>query len=305
MEMSPSIKIMRPLNLALLMISMSGLILLGNSIDEIEPEKIQHHFWISVLLLFTICSVTAGGYVINDFYDQETDKINKPEKCYVGINISNKSALIQYFLLVLINLFLSSWLVWITEKIWLLWIVAMGNVLLFIYSKYLKKSFLLGNFIVANLTALPYFLVAYIFDFFHEDVKIILVLFTLANSSILLNFIREIAKDWEDAPGDRQIGADTFVIRKGVFHTKNLLIEMLRLSVICHLVLVIIWSRFIDLQLLIKVLWPFGLVIAMHAPIIKGLKNNIWSARNVSDRLKILMLAGVFWVFYLYFYHSS
>lgn len=303
--MPPSIKIMRPLNLALLMISMSGFILLGMSINEIEPEKVQLNFYISVLLLFTICSVTAGGYVINDFYDQETDKINKPEKCYVGKNISKKNAIIQYFLIVLISLLLSFWLVSITEKIWLLWFVILGNLLLFIYSKYLKKSFLFGNFVVANLTALPYFLVAYIFDFFQEDIKIILVLFTLANSSILLNFIREIAKDWEDEQGDRRIGANTFVIRKGVSQTKNLLVEMLRLSVICHLVLVIIWSRFMDLQRLIQVLWPFVLVIAMHAPIIKGLKNNVWSARKVSHRLKTLMLAGVLWVFYLYVYHSS
>ena len=39
-----------------------------------------------------------GGYLINDIYDIESDKINKPGKVYISTIISIKSGLFLYFL---------------------------------------------------------------------------------------------------------------------------------------------------------------------------------------------------------------
>ena len=39
-----------------------------------------------------------GGYLINDIYDIESDKINKPDKVYITTIISIKNGQFLYFL---------------------------------------------------------------------------------------------------------------------------------------------------------------------------------------------------------------
>ena len=57
-----------------------------------------------ILLVISILYITAGGYVINDVFDIEADKINKPSKVYIGLSISKKKALVSYFMLTIIGL---------------------------------------------------------------------------------------------------------------------------------------------------------------------------------------------------------
>ena len=57
-----------------------------------------NHFDFSVLVLATIC-IAAAGYIINDVYDIEADKINKPSKVFVSNAISIKKAMSLYYVL--------------------------------------------------------------------------------------------------------------------------------------------------------------------------------------------------------------
>src|SRR5580692_6727007 len=43
--------------------------------------------------------VAAGGYIINDYYDVEIDKVNKPGKGVIGDSVSKSSALTSYWVL--------------------------------------------------------------------------------------------------------------------------------------------------------------------------------------------------------------
>ena len=56
--------------------------------------------------VFTTISITAAGYIINDIYDVETDKINKNGKLIIGEIIKAKTAIICYFFLNTLSLFL-------------------------------------------------------------------------------------------------------------------------------------------------------------------------------------------------------
>ena len=49
-----------------------------------------------LIVLATVLSV-AAGYIINAFFDQEKDLINRPQKTLLEQNISERSKLIGYF----------------------------------------------------------------------------------------------------------------------------------------------------------------------------------------------------------------
>ena len=53
--------------------------------------------WQFALLVLATVFIAAGGYIINDISDQETDNINKPERVLVGKSISESMAYNLYF----------------------------------------------------------------------------------------------------------------------------------------------------------------------------------------------------------------
>ena len=85
------------------------------SIFIFSPEKSLKYVLLDLDLYFivlsTIC-VVAAGYIINNFYDSESDKINRPLKSKIDSIVSQKIKLRIYFLLNFIGVcfgFLVSW----------------------------------------------------------------------------------------------------------------------------------------------------------------------------------------------------
>ena len=93
--------------------------------------------------------VTAAGNVINDILDIETDRVNRPQRPIPSGYISIEAAYILYFSLVVISVLLAMGISFPA-----LILVVFANLLLFLYSKYLKKIPLIGNLTVASLTGL-------------------------------------------------------------------------------------------------------------------------------------------------------
>ena len=88
-ELIGYLKISRPFNsfLAGLATFIGILIAIGfNSIPEYYLE-------IVLAMLVTSC-IAAGGYVINDYFDYEIDKINQPHRALPSGQITNKEAYI-------------------------------------------------------------------------------------------------------------------------------------------------------------------------------------------------------------------
>ena len=54
-----------------------------------------------ILIFSTVCSI-ASGYIINNFYDEEKDLINRPQKSILDRMVSQKTKLSLYFV---INIF--------------------------------------------------------------------------------------------------------------------------------------------------------------------------------------------------------
>ncbi len=290
--MFAALKILRPVNLLFLAFALFGLLWFTSRYAEWNQP-----FWIGILFIYIFCSTMASGYVINDLFDVETDKINKPEKLIVGKILSIRQTEWMYLLLLMDGLFFSVLFFWFTDKSLFLPIIFSIQISLFLYAKFLKKSLLLGNLLVALLTASPYLVFSYVFDLqgvFHSF-AIYLALF-----AFLLNLKREITKDWEDISGDKAIRAHTFPIRFGEKSTKILLGILTILSLFIHIAVILQpLSQQHQLLYCVKIALPVVVVALMHLALLILLISNNASPKKISSFIKIMMLVGVLWPYYL------
>ena len=179
------------------------------------------------LFVFTTISITAAGYIINDIYDVETDRINKKSKLIIGVHFQAKTAIIWYSLLNTIALFSGIYLAILIGKPLYSLVFVYCIFFLWRYSKSMKKAFLIGNIHVAILTALVLINTA-LFDIIpnihfpgNESGGMILkIILVYALFSFLLTLIREFVKDIEDKEGDSAINSHTLAIVLGIRKTK-------------------------------------------------------------------------------------
>ncbi len=165
-----------------------------------------------VLLVFSTVLIAAGGYIINDFYDRKIDEINKPHKILIGNIFTPNFALYFYagfnIIAVISGFFISSY-------IGLIEIFCVLN--LYLYARYFKKIALLGNVLVAFLSALVVLIVNVLY-LQHFPLVYIFGIF-----AFFISLIRELIKDIEDIEGDRTGGCRTFPILYGILNTKRLI----------------------------------------------------------------------------------
>jgi len=192
------------------------------SIFIFAPEKSLKNILLDLHLYFivlaTIC-VVAAGYIINNFYDSESDKINRPLKSKIDAIVSQKIKLRIYFLLNFIGVcfgFLVSWraAIFFSAYIFLIWF----------YSHKLKKYPLPGLFSAAILALLPFFAVFVYYKNFSE------IIFTHAAFLFFLLLIRELIKDLERIQGDFVQNYQTIVVKYGEYFTKILISVLIVLT---------------------------------------------------------------------------
>ena len=142
-----------------------------------------------LLTLLVVGCFIASSNIINDLFDQKTDKINKRKK------IHSEQIIYVYISLILLLVIgiLASLQLNVNSQIISLLIVLP---LILLYTPIFKGIPFLGNFIVSLLVALV-FVYAEVSIF--EDIKISILPFFL---SLFLMLIREIIKDIEDIKGD-------------------------------------------------------------------------------------------------------
>ncbi|MBI9042385.1 geranylgeranylglycerol-phosphate geranylgeranyltransferase [Lutibacter sp.] len=180
-----------------------------------SPEKSLRHVLLDIDLYFivlaTMC-VIASGYIINNFYDSEADKINKPIKSKIDNIVSQKIKLRMYFLLNFLGVcfgFLVSWraALFFSVYIFLIWF----------YSHKLKKYPLTGLFSAAILAILPFFAVFVYYKNFSE------IIFTHAAFLFFILLIRELIKDLEKIKGDFTQNYQTIPVKYGEKFAKILI----------------------------------------------------------------------------------
>ena len=275
-----------------------------------------------LFLVFATVLLTAAGYVINDYFDTKTDLVNRPESVVVGKFIKRRSAMALHILL---NTFAIGFGFFISYRIgiWKLgFIYVIISALLWFYSSDYKKRFLVGNIIVAFLTALvPLITVLYEIpplNAYYSEALVLLkqnfmdltfVVFGFSIFAFITTLTREIIKDAEDIEGDKEFGRRTVPVVLGLKKTKWI-INFLNFSTVATIILVLIRYlscresvRGICLQLdyvsiiyiIIFILFPyFFLIYKTYAA------ESVKQWRFISNLAKIIMLFGIIYSFAFY-----
>ena len=281
-------------------ISKIGVILIKGSGEEI-PMSLQFPWYDFVLLVAATVFITAGGYVINDYFDIKTDLINKG-KVIVGTKIPRRKAMMWHSVFNIAGVAAGFYISYKAGYIWLgsLFLVVSG--LLYFYSASYKRQFLIGNIIVALLTAtVPMLVVFYEWPALYKyytlnAIRLPHINFIMywvggfALFAFLTNLIREIIKDIEDFEGDIAYGRNTVPVILGVLSTKIVSIFLISVTI---LLLFLTWHYFVNdtitfIYLTAVVVLP--LIYAIYMLIISKEKKQLHSASRI---MKIVMLTGV------------
>jgi 4-hydroxybenzoate polyprenyltransferase len=186
-------------------------------------------FWILVL---SVVLIAAGGYAINDYFDIRTDEINRPHRVILNKIVKRRSAIVAHFGLSLCGLLLAVYLAFKVHYLRMLVYHGLAIFLLWTYSTHFKKNWLIGNIIIALLSAAVLTLpLVYAFGFYNINLNNFSVsqywivskpILLYALFAFLISFSRELVKDLEDVKGDQMDGANTFPIYAGVMPSKML-----------------------------------------------------------------------------------
>jgi len=177
------------------------------------------------LLTFSSVLIAAAGYIINDYFDLNIDRVNKPDKLVVEKIIKRRWTIIWHWILSSIGVLLGFYVSWKLRNP----VVGLGNlgcvVLLWFYSTTFKRKLLIGNVIISLLTAWV-ILVLFVCEFRvtgSGDVEVRNMLSRLFKYAIvyggfafIISLVREVVKDIEDIEGDMRYGCRTMPILWGV-----------------------------------------------------------------------------------------
>lgn len=184
-------RLARPVNLLLITAtSLSALLLIWEEVKSFSPPWLQ---W--GLMLMSTLFIAAGGYWLNDLYDQSIDRINRPTRALWVARAGQR---------LLLTATIIAWLMGLTFALLLplrIFLLHLGAILMLAwYARFGKRTGLPGNVVIAALTGLvPW------------EVLLLTGQTTYAASwmvplAIGFNFVRELVKDAEDLPGDRTYG---------------------------------------------------------------------------------------------------
>ncbi|MFN3916220.1 MAG: UbiA family prenyltransferase [Flavobacteriales bacterium] len=177
-----------------------------------------------VITLLSTVFIMLGGYIHNDALDVESDLKNKPERVYISIYNFRKYKVVAFGLTTVgIGVCLFFFLI---EKFPFQLVAAqlLFALLIYSYNEFLKSIPLLGNFIIALLSAWAFILPILFFKEVLDvnNIKEVFIkslnLFTFALFSGLTMFTRELIKDEQDFEGDRIAGYKSFaqVVPNGI-----------------------------------------------------------------------------------------
>ena len=248
-------------------------------------------YWQYALLIAATVLIAAGGYVINDIFDQETDLENHSKKTIIGNSITESKAYIIYASLTITGVLCGFVLANSVDKSNFAVIFVLIATLLYFYASTLKQIAVVGNIIVATLLAFSVIIIGIFdivpntFDFNQKQMMLAFaILFDYAKFAFIVNLVREIIKDIEDIKGDTLQEMKTLPILIGASKTSKIAFVLLLVPVLY--LFYYVKSNLFDNNLLYAVFYMIALVIApMIICLIK-----IWNAEEKSDYSQISKL---------------
>ncbi len=252
-----------------------------------------------VCLSLSSVLIAAAGYIINDYFDLNIDRVNKPDGLIIEKVIKRRSAILWHWFLSGIGVLLG---VYVSIKLGNP-IIGAANllcvILLWFYSTIFKRKLLIGNIVISLLTAwvilvmfvceLRFFMTGWYHAGLNRIFKYAIV---YGGFAFIISLIREVVKDIEDMEGDERYGCRTMPIVWGVnvakvFTATWLVVLISALAVIqfyflprAQWIMIAYGILFIDLPLL----WILRRLYSAQSPA---------DYHRLSGVIKGVMLAGI------------
>ncbi|MDO9254973.1 MAG: UbiA family prenyltransferase [Bacteroidales bacterium] len=250
-----------------------------------------------LLMITATILIAAAGYISNDYFDVITDEVNKPDKKYIGLQVTPGTALSTSLIFSFFALVTGIWLALLMQNLFPALLLLIALAVAWWYALSLKKSLLWGNIAVACMSA-GTIAMAWIIENQCSQVtdipfRIITDIITaISIFAFLLSMMREIVKDIEDMEGDSLINCRSLPIVKGIPFTKSILLVF---TLTTLLFLIITQIYLVEFSRLIAATW---LLICVEIPLIYFIKS-ITSAKvkadyhKLSTLLKWIMIGGI------------
>ncbi|MEI6766125.1 MAG: geranylgeranylglycerol-phosphate geranylgeranyltransferase [Bacteroidota bacterium] len=302
--MNSYLKIVRPLNLLIIAVSMFMVrhYLIAPFLKAAH-SPLQMGNIAFILLVISIVLLAAGGYIINDYYDAEIDKINRPDDVIVGRSIPMRTASNMHLALSAVAVLIGFYCGWSVGSFKLGFVQFIIAMVLYYYALKYKRMLITGNLVVALITSSAIVLV-WLFEFFaikNNGIvfgnmignfgNINIFVFGMTLFAFLICFIREVVKDMEDIAGDEACGCHSIPVVYGISKSKKILVVMvgvLMLFTVFVQVLLFRWHYNIASSY-------FFLIHALNIYLLLKLRNaqSQTDFHFMSTVMKIIMLAGL------------
>lgn len=257
----------------------------------------------SLLVLSTIL-IAAAGYIINDYFDVKTDKINKPDKLYIDHGVKRRVAIFLHTQFNLVGFMLGAYVAYKAGNIYLSVLPFLSITALWFYSTHFKRQVLVGNLVVAILSSLIPLQVLLFEKPLIENIENLTFLYTtvicFSVFAFLLTMAREIIKDLEDFKGDFETGCKTMPVVWGIRAAKAITVGILSNTL---LLLVFICFKLVQKEFLFLAAYLF---ITVFLPCIYFVWK-LYRAREKEDYhflsmlAKVIMITGVLSTVVVYF----
>jgi len=253
------------------------------------------------LLIASTLLIAAAGYIINDYFDVKTDRINKPEKLYIDNGVKRRLAIVIHTVFNVLGFALGAYVAHKANNIFLCAIQFVSITALWFYSTHLKKQVLNGNILVAALSALVPLLVLF-FEMpllehkFLESIKSFSFLYlsvcSFALFAFLLSLVREIIKDIEDLKGDYETGCRTMPIVWGVKAAKAIVAGLISNILLLQLFIFYkLYKQHFSILLIYLFVFVFVPLVLLIWKLYKSQQKQEY--HNLSIWVKYIMLTGV------------
>ncbi len=269
-------------------------------------------FYFLILVLSTVF-IAAAGYIINDYFDTRTDRLNKPSRVVIDREIPRRIAILLHAILNIVGVGLGIFLSFYIRVpgLALIFLIAAG--LLWFYSTNYKRQFLIGNLMVAFLTAaVPLLVVLFEIPLLNREYGQIMIshhasfnyifnwIAGFSFFALLTTLIREIIKDSEDFEGDSAYGMNTLPIQIGIRNTKLILVLLIfiMIATLTWIILTYIFFSGPELDYLSAGYFLFLIIVPSLFLIRKIVRaKDKKDFHNASQLTKLIMLAGIMYAF--------
>lgn len=255
--------------------------------DSISLSDLQFFY----LVFSTIC-IAAAGYIINDYFDTQVDRLNE-RKVIIGNTIKRREAILMHFILSGIGVFLGFYLGWKVGITNLGFINLFSSTALWFYSTNMKKAYLSGNIIISLLAGLALFIVPMYDIIPNPEINgknaFYLICF-YSMFAFITTFIREIIKDFEDQFGDSKMGYSTFAIVSS--KTAKITVQVISILLITS----IGWISYLQI-IYDEIYASIYVLLTIELPLIYFFfklrnANNKKTYHQLSQLIKLIMLTG-------------